>query len=320
MSPTTRRRGRTRVPAALLALALVAAACAGGADDPDPGDGRLHIVVTTTVLGDLVRSIVGEGAHVEVLMPVGADPHDFHASSRQVALINQADLVVANGLLLEEGLLAVLASAADDGANVLEVAPLVDPLVFEEDDHHHVEDDHNHEGPDPHVWMDPLRMVEAARAIAAELARLDTTVDWQERAALYMDELMEAHRQIEEILGEVAAPNRKLVTNHDSFRYLAARYGFEVVGVVIPGGATLAEPGSRDLALLVQVIEDEDVAAIFTEVGMPDALAHAVVGELGRDVAVVELYSDSLGEPGSGADTLIGMLITNAERIAAALG
>ena len=307
---------------------------------PEPEPASLLIVVTTTILGDVVANIVGDDAEVEVLMPAGADPHDFHPSSQQVARINQADLVVANGLLLEEGLVSVLAAARDDGANILEVAPLVHPVEFDPDDHEHHHDDaddqhhhdedehhhdengheHHHDGPDPHVWMEPLRMVEAVGAIAAELTALDDSIEWMARAEAYADQLIEAHQAIEAILGRVPEQNRKLVTNHDSFGYLALRYGFEVVGAVIPGGATLAEPGSRELAQLVAVIEREGVRAIFSEAGMPDALPRALAEEVGFEVAVVELYSDSLGEPGSGADTLIGMLITNAGRIADALG
>jgi zinc/manganese transport system substrate-binding protein len=101
--------------------------------------------------------------------------------------------------------------------------------------------------------------------------------------------------------------------------YLALRYGFDVVGVVIPGGSTLAEPSSGDLAALVDTIRTEGVQAIFADVSEPSELANAVAAEVERKIAVVDLFTGSLGEEGSGADTLIGMLRTNANRIAEAL-
>ena len=110
------------------------------------------------------------------------------------------------------------------------------------------------------------------------------------------------------------------MTNHLSLGYFSDRYDFEMIGTVIPGGASLANPSSSELASLVEIIEHEQVPAIFTETIEPDVLAQAVAAEVGYDVAVVELYTGSLGEPGTDGDTLIGMLATNVERIAEALG
>ncbi len=169
------------------------------------------------------------------------------------------------------------------------------------------------------MWLDPVRMAEAGRIIAAELAAIDPTTDWPARAEVYAAEMLAVDAQIREILEAVPPGQRKLVTNHDSLGYFAARYDFDVVGAVIPGGATLADPSSADLAALVAAIEREAVPAIFVETTEPTDLADAVAAEIGADVAVVELYTGSLGAPGSGADSLPGMLLTNAMRIAAAL-
>jgi zinc/manganese transport system substrate-binding protein len=126
--------------------------------------------------------------------------------------------------------------------------------------------------------------------------------------------------EIAGILAGIPAEQRKLVTNHRSLGYFAERYGFEVVGAIIPGGATLAEPSPADLAALTDTLRREGVRAIFTESTRPAALAEALAAELGEQVAVVGLYTESLGEAGSGAETYIGMQRLNAERIAAALG
>lgn len=298
-----------------LALVILLAACGSSVSDSIARTDRtpsalLHIVATTTILGDLVHNIVGHEATVEVLLPLGADPHDYQLSSQKVAALQTADLVIANGLGLEGALIDVLDTARADGANVLEVAHRLDPIPFGDRDRGDM---------DPHVWLDPIRMAQAARLIAIELAAIDGSVEWLARAAAYAIELLEAEDEIWQILSALPAQDRKLVTNHDALGYFAQRYGFEVIGTVVPGGATLADPSSAQLAALVATIEAHNVPAIFAETTEPRALAETIAREVGAAIEVVDLYTGSLGEPGSRADTLIGMLRTNAERITAAL-
>ena len=290
----------------LSAVMLIVASCGDGSSSTEDG---VDIVVTTTVLGDIVRSIVGSSATVQILMPLGADSHDFQASAQQVAGINKADLVVANGLGLEEGLELVLATAADDGARVLKVGPSVDPMPLRSEP----------DSPDPHVWLDPTRMMTAVDVIVEELNQVDGSVDWYALGEVYKEELAVLDGDLQALLGTVPINSRMLVTNHDSLRYFARRNGLQVVGVVIPGGSTLADPSSEELANLVQVMEDNEVSAIFTETTEPTLLAETVAAEVGPHVEVVELYIGSLGAPGSGAETYLKMLRTNADRMVAAL-
>lgn len=270
----------------------------------------IDIVVTTSILGDVTSAIVGHDATVSVLMPVGTDPHEFQASSRQVAEIRGADLVVAVGLGLEHGLISVLETVAEDGANVLYLGPLLDPIPLESSETG---------GLDPHVWLDPVRMDKAIELIVTELDAVDASVDWGVSGDAYSAELALAETEVEILLGSLPGERRKLVTNHDSLRYLAARYGFELIGVVVPGGSTLGAPSSEQLAHLVDVLTSEDVLVIFAETTQPAALAGIVADEVGEDVEVVTLYTGSLGEPGTDAGTYLGMLRVNAERIANAL-
>lgn len=299
-------RRTTRLMISIAAIALAASACS----DSAPAAEGVTVVATTTMLGDVAANVVGADGTVDVLIPVGVDPHDYQPSARQIAALQRADLVIVNGLLLEEGLLDVLESIAADGANVLEIAPQLNPIPFGA---------LGADADDPHVWLDPIRMADGAGIVAAALAAVEPGVDWSARAGAYAEQLHDADDQVAELLSVVSEPNRKLVTNHDSLGYFAARYGFEVVGTVIPGGATLAEPSAAELAGLVAEIERQGVSAIFAETTEPALLSEAVAAEVGDDVAVVQLFTGSLGSPGSGADTLIGMLVTNAERIAQAL-
>jgi zinc/manganese transport system substrate-binding protein len=370
-----------RVLTTFAALGLLLAACSDPVDEgstPAETTGPLDpvdpvasapplIVVTTSVLGDVVSSIVAGDATVEVLMPPGVDPHDFEPSARQAASMRDATAVVANGLGLEVGLDGALASARDDGVTVIDVGEMIEPLPFgatthahgerdhgddraddhghdddhaddhgHDDDHaddhghddDHADDDghdddgHDHGDDDPHFWHDPLRMADAVPgmvdALVAAAPVLDTP-ELRQRADDYVDMLIELDAEVAAILDEVPESRRYLLTNHDTFGYLAARYDFEVIGSVIPGGDTLAQPSLGSLAALVREIEAHDVRAIFAENVLATDLVEALARETTTRVEVVTLYTDSLGEPGSGADTYRGMLQTNARLIADAL-
>ncbi len=311
-----------RTPA-LVSIALSAAVLLGScASDGADEDSGVSVVATTTILGDIARNIVGDNGTVEVLFPTGASPHDFQPSSSQVAAIYAADLVVANGLHLEAGLVDVLRTAIEDGVNVIEVAEMVAPVTLSDRQPCTDDDDQGgeeHGTCDPHVWFDPGRDADTATIVAESLADVEPSVEWVDRAVSYAGQLADADLLIVETLSAIPLEDRLIVTNHDSFGYFADRYGFEVIGTVIPGGTTISEPSSADLAVLVNVINETGVAAIFTETTESKALADAIADEVDHEVFVVELYTGSLGEPGSGAETLIGMLTTNAERIAGGL-
>jgi zinc/manganese transport system substrate-binding protein len=303
---------------------LLLGACGG---DNGVADNGLQVVATTSILGDIASAVVGDEGTVQVLIPLGVDSHEFQPSAQEASLLAGADLVVANGLGLERGVADLLSSTEADGVPVIELAPLVDPLPFpgdhsehEDEDSEEHEDEEEHGDEDPHFWMDPIRVGDAAAALAGELSLMDPEGEWQQRAGAYADAMSATDASIREMLDEVPAEHRKMVTNHEAFGYFADRFGFEIVGVVIPGGSTLAEPSSAELAALVEVMRDEGVRVIFAETTQPADLAEGVAAELGGDVQVVELYTESLGPDGSTAATLSGMLLTNAERISAALG
>lgn len=302
----------------IIALTLSVSGCASRVSDD-----RLLVVATTTILGDVVSEIMQDRGDVEVLIPAGADLHSFQASSRQVAIMQRADLVVAIGFTAEEGLQDALGAVRDEGVKVLEIAPLADPIPFSDGrDHSHDggDDDDSHKGDmDPHIWLDPVRMAEVSRAIGEELTKLDPSVDWETEAIRYSNELLAADAQIRETLSTVPENRRYLVVDHQSFGYFAERYGFEVLGTVIPGAAALSDPSSAELAALVADLKDYQIGAIFVDALRPANLSEAVAGELGGEVEIVELRIGSLGEPGSETDTLIKLLVSNAERIAEAL-
>jgi len=311
------------IPAAFLALGAPLAACSSE-ETANDGASTVNVVATTTILGDVAQRIVScadPEATVTTLMPIGADPHDFSASSTQVAEIVQADIVIANGLGLEAGLDDALDNAASDGAQVIEIADMVDPIPFGEHAGEHADDeksDEEHGDEDPHFWFDMNRMAMAAEIIGDEIAT-DNGQQYAECGREVADEIRAAEADVRALLESVPTDQRILVTDHDSLGYLAEAYGYEIAGTVIPAGTTLAEPSSAELADLVQVMKDEGVQVIFANTADPTALSDAVASEVGGDVQVVELYVGSLGEPGSDGEDYLSMMRTNATLISNAL-
>ncbi|WCO65502.1 metal ABC transporter substrate-binding protein [Iamia majanohamensis] len=188
-------------------------------------------------------------------------------------------------------------------------------------DEEHAEGEHDHGDVDPHFFTDPARMAVAAEGIAeflgTEVPALDTEA-FRGSAAAEVAALEALDAEVEDVLAAVPAEDRKLVTNHEVFGYFADRYGFEVVGAVVPGGSTGAEPSAGELDELASTLEAEGVPAIFADVSSPESLSDALASEVG-DVEVVALYTESLGEEGSDGETYDAMVRTNAERIVDAL-
>lgn len=141
-----------------------------------------------------------------------------------------------------------------------------------------------------------------------------------QNAAQYGLEVEGAHIADEDLLSTIPADRRKLITNHDAFGYFAARYDFEIIGVIIPGGSTLGQPSSAELAHLVNAIVENDMPAIFVENIADPGLATTLAAETGREVAVVQLVSDALGDQGSETGTYVDLIRFNAAAIASALG
>ncbi|QGU05060.1 metal ABC transporter substrate-binding protein [Corynebacterium comes] len=329
---------RARIAMSLtVATALTLSACSGdgstdaGSSGNASGDSDISLVVTTSPLGSVTSQIATcAGGESTTLMPVGADPHDFSASSSQVADMVKADLVIANGLGLEGGLAASLDQVEEDGTEVLHVAEEINPLPFGEggagaghegetaEEHAaHAEDEHG--DLDPHFWLDAARMADAARLIGDKVAERSGDTGWSECGTRVADELNALDAELRETLSAVPEDRRALVTDHESFGYFNEAYGFRAVGVVVPGGSTEAQPSSRDLARLAGVVKDEGVPAIFSNTAVNPGLVDALAAEVGEAVTVVPLYVGSVGPEGSGAADYQGMMRENARLIVEAL-
>ncbi len=295
----TRARARAVV---VTVLAVVGVAFGASGCTAAPGQDRPLVAVTTNILGDVVSEVVGDAAEVMVLMPAGADPHSFEVSAQEAARLRTADLVVENGLGLEEGVSRHVRAAADDGVPVFTAGDAIDALEWT------TEDD---SGPDPHLWTDPARMVDVVEALDDDLrdvgVRAPGTAD-------YLDALHVLDGEMEQAFGALEPGQRALVTNHHVFGYLADRYDFRVVGAVIPSGTTLASPSAADLRDLAEAIEGAGVPTVFADASQPARLAQVLADEVDVHVEIRSLATESLMADGP-ASTYLGMMRSNTEAI-----
>jgi zinc/manganese transport system substrate-binding protein len=291
----------TPMTAALTVAALALGACAS---DPGGTDDRPTVVVTTNILGDVVRAATGDLVDVEVVMPIGSEPHDFAVSARQAEAMENADLLVTNGAGFEAGMVGVIDNVASSGTPTFAFADAVDIV----------------DG-DPHFWTDPSLVDSALAELGPRLAELDG-IDTAALAAsvdAYRSELDALQKSIEAAVATVPEARRILVTNHEVFGYYARRFGFDVVGTIIPSQSTDAEPSAAGLEALAEIIRSTGVPVIFGETTQSTAVAEALAADVGESVTIVELFSESLGPEGSGADTYMSMMTTNTDLITSAL-
>ena len=286
----------------LLGLHLVAPVAAQLEEPP-----RASIVASTEVLGSILRSLAGDVADVTVLMDGGTDPHSWQPSARDTEAVFRADLIVANGLDLEEGLVRVLEQAESEGVPVFHATDHVNVRASadaeggrQDETEHETDAAHGPPAGDPHFWLDPMAMRDVVLALGPAMA--DANVDIGDAAIRLTADLEALDAEIGGILSSIPDEGRRLVTGHGAWGYFADRYGLEIVGTMVPGLSSSDEPSARDIARLVDDIREAGATVLFTDVGTPQSVAEAVADETGAQV--VELPVAQLPDSGTYADLL----------------
>ncbi len=294
------------------------ASCGNG--NRGASDDRLTIVASTSIIAAIAEQVGGDThVRVEALIGPGVDPHTFELTPGDIRTLADADVVLINGLGLDDYLKDDV-KGVNDAALLVVVSDGIELLNANKSDDSQEVVTQDHGKFDPHVWQDPIRVKVMVENIANALAGVDPAHadEYRDNATVYQETLDETDDAIRELIDAIPVEQRKLVTNHDAFAYFADRYGLEVVGTVIPGSSTEADPSANDIAKLAELIKREGVKAIFAEALINPRVAESLASDTGVQI-VYGLYSDQVGEPGSGAETVDGMLLANATKISAAL-
>ena len=286
----------------LTLLLTAAVACNRGATQ------QSGIVTTTTMLGDMVSQLAGDDIEVETLIAPGADPHIYRPTPGDASKVAESRMVVVNGLHLEgwaEGLVnnaggERVTVVAGEGVNTHQAEEFVG-------------------GVDPHFWFDVIEWRDASGRVAEALS-----AEWPDhaeaisgRADAYAARLDALDAWTRTSLATIPDSHRVLVTSHDAFNYFGRAYHIDVVG--IQGISTESEPSQRDVAEVIDTIRESGAPAVFAETSVNPTLIQRVASETGVPVAGA-LYSDSVGAPGSGAETYEGMVVANVRLVVEGLG
>jgi len=281
----------TSVSVLMILSSIVLAGCRNAGNDTK------SIVVTYSILGSIVKELAGGEATVTILVPDGADPHEWEPSARDIEKVNKAGLIVRNGLGLEEGLKATLEAAGRRGAEIFTATDHIDiRRVGPGEGIPSSDPDQQIGAPDPHFWVDPVSMKKVIVALAVKL-KSSLGIDAEARARDLELRLDSLNTELASLSAIVPTENRKLVTGHESMGYFARRYGFQLVGAVIPNLSSQAEVSAADIAALIELVRANQVKAIFTETGTSAAVAKTVADAIGA--RVVELPTVGLPPDGS---------------------
>ncbi len=299
----------------IVTLTLSALFLTGCGSASQSSDNAVRVLASTTFLADITQNVAGDRLTVDSLLPIGADPHAYQAAPSDVAKISESNLLILNGVEYEHFIEPLLENAGGERIIVEATAGLEPHPAEEHADEAESGAGHEHEAGDPHMWLDPNLVITYVENIRDGLIDADPegAETYKTNADAYIAQLKDLDKWIVEQVDTIPAERRLLVTNHEAVGYFAERYGFEVVGAVIPSLSTDAGTSAKEMSALIEQIKASGAPAIFLgEVENAD-LANQIAEESGVKV-VDNLYLESLtdGEP---AATYIEMMRHNVTSI-----
>jgi ABC-type Zn uptake system ZnuABC Zn-binding protein ZnuA len=305
-----------RLVATLAALLAISAACGGPSGSPSQSQSSssYRVIATTSVFADLARLALGDSLPIDSIVPAGIDVHTFEPSPSDAAKIAAADLILMNGLGLDDWVGSLIDAAHKSSSDVLRLGEDLDTsdgwvyLTSTESGSVHVHD--------PHVWLDPKGAALYVQRIADRVVRdrPELAAAVRTASAKGLAALQTLDSEVGALFAATPAANRKIVTFHDAFGYYARAYNITIVGVAV--AAPGQDPSAREIAALIDAIRASGVTTVFSEVQFPSKVLTSIAAETGATV-LAGLYSDALGAaPG---DTYLGAMRANATAIAASM-
>lgn len=282
----------------------------------------VRVVATTNLLADVVKQIGGAEIELTALLPIGADPHGYSPTPQDLRAVAGADVIFVNGLGLESFLDEMLTNAGGNPV-IVSVSVGIDPLAMTDAHEDHADEDHadeaDHGDTDPHVWFSVPNVITWTHNIETALSGLDPAhaADYADRATAYRAQLAGLDQELRQMVAQIPTDQRKLVTDHRSFTYLAHEYGFEQTGAVINSFSTLSQSSAQSLAALQEQIKSAGAKAIFVGSTVNPALADQLAKDLG--IRVVSVFTGSLSPADGPAATYIDFMRFDMSAIADAL-
>jgi ABC-type Zn uptake system ZnuABC Zn-binding protein ZnuA len=305
----------------LILAALLAASCSRGGQAPSAAKPGAPIVAAESFLADITRQVVGDRMVVRSLVPVGVDPHGYEPTPQDVAAVSGARLIVVNGAGLESFLSKLMATAGQNRPVLEASRGLVSRTAREGEV---LEGGTIATGPstdpDPHFWLDPVLVIRYVQNIRDGLSRIDPAGEptYGTNADAYIRKLRELDAWIAAEVARIPPERRELVTNHETFGYFADRYGFRIIGTVVPGVSSEAAPTARQLARLIDGLKKAGAPAVFLDMGSNPQLGRQVARDAGIPV-VTELFTHSLTDAAGAAPTYLDMMRYDVKAIVSAL-
>jgi zinc/manganese transport system substrate-binding protein len=283
---------------------------------------KLKVVATFSILGELVQNIGGDKIALHTLVGPGGDTHTFEPSPKDSVALVDAKLIFENGLGLETWLNELYTASGSQAKRVV-VTEGLELIAMAHDEHEATgpDEEHGHGEFDPHVWHDVANVIREVETIRDVLTAADpaNTKSYQANAESYLGQLKELDSWVVEEIKKIPANRRMLVTSHDTFGYLARRYGMEVIGSGLGSISTeTGDPSAAEVVKLIEEIKAVGVPAIFTENVANPKLMERVAAEAGVTLGP-QLYTDALGEPGSDGETYLKMMRYNVTTLVTAL-
>lgn len=295
-------------PITLLLTCLALAACQATPQSPaqesTPG-AELSVLAAETFLADIAQNVAGERVAVESILPLDLDPHTYEPTPQDLVKITNSQLLIVNGAGFEFWMDELIENSGGE------------QLVIEASEG--LAESSERPG-DPHFWLDPVSVITYVENIRDGLSTVDPAGEpvYRRNAAAYIDELKMLDVWIMDDVKQLPKERRILVTNHESFGYYADRYGFEIIGTIIPSASTGSSPSAQQLVQLVDEIRRTNAPAIFLESGSNPQLAEQVARE--TDVKVIgDLYTHSISPPDGAAPSYLDMMMYNTRTIVGAL-
>jgi ABC-type Zn uptake system ZnuABC Zn-binding protein ZnuA len=312
---------RLRTLLACLIFLCVTSACGKKEEPksppPTPEVKKINVVTTVAPITSMVENIGGDMIRLTGIIPEGINSHTFEPVPSDVKILAEADLLIVNGLQLEEPTLKLAKANLKAGSAILQLG---DKTITAKEYIYDFSFPKSHNHPNPHLWLNPQHALSYATLIRDELVRIDpdNKAAYEQNAAAYLKKLEALDQAVEEAVKTIPESNRRLLTYHDSWPYFARRYGFQIIGAVQP--SDFADPSPREVKRLIDQIRKEEVPAVFGSEVFPSPVLEQIAKE-GKTRYIDKLRDDELpGKPGEPQHSYIGMMIENLTIMFEALG